>query len=198
MQDAINRNHVWERQSYLIAGVIGAIALLLQLAGPGVSQAMRYQRDAILNGELWRLLTGQLVHLGWAHLVPNLVALALIVALFARMLRPRSWGWIYAGSFLGTSLGLLAFEPTLQWYVGLSGALHGLFAAGTVVSLRRRERGAPLLLLALLAKLGWEQWVGSVPGSAEWIGGTVITAAHLYGTIGGALSGFLLAVREKE
>ena len=198
MRDANNRNHAWERWNALIAGTIGAVSLLLQLAGPGFKEVLRYQRDAILQGQLWRLLTGQLVHLGWAHLVPNLVALALITALFGRMFRPRNWAWICTGSFLGTALGLLAFEPTLQWYVGLSGALHGLFAAGTVISLRRRERGALLLLLALLVKLGWEQLAGSVPGSAEWIGGTVITAAHLYGTMGGALTGLLLAVRETE
>ncbi len=198
MTRASDRHPAWGRQNYRLAGAIGAVSLLLQLAGPGINNALRYQRDAILEGELWRLLTGQLVHLGWAHLLPNLLALALITALFGRMFPPRHWAWICTGSFLGTALGLLAFEPTLQWYVGLSGALHGLFAAGTVISLRQHERGAQLLLLALLVKLGWEQLAGSVPGSAEWIGGTVITAAHLYGAMGGALTGLLQAIRWKE
>lgn len=195
MQGVDGQNPLQERWNYLIAGAIGGIALLLQWAGPGATLALRYQRDAILNGEVWRLLTGQLVHLGWAHLLLNLVALALVTALFGQMFRLRDWAWMYAGAFLGTSLGLLAFNPDLHWYVGLSGALHGLFAAATLISLRRGERGAWLLLAALLVKLGWEQLAGSVPGSAAWIGGAVVTDAHLYGAMGGALTGWLLSRR---
>ncbi|HHJ16012.1 MAG TPA: rhombosortase [Gammaproteobacteria bacterium] len=179
-------------RDYFWGVAVGLTALLLQAAGPAVAQALRYQREAILHGEIWRLLTGQLLHLGWSHLLLNLVALALITALFGRLFRPGVWAWIYAGSFLATTLGLLLLQPGLQWYVGLSGALHGLFAAGAVVSIRRRESGAVLLLAVLVFKLGWEQLAGPLPGSTEWSGGTVITAAHLYGAIGGVLVGLLL------
>ena len=179
-------------RDYFLGVAVGLTALLLQAAGPAVAQALRYQREAILHGEIWRLLTGQLLHLGWSHLLLNLVALALITALFGRLFRPGVWAWIYAGSFLATTLGLLLLQPGLQWYVGLSGALHGLFAAGAVVSIRRRESGAVLLLAVLVFKLGWEQLAGPLPGSTEWSGGTVITAAHLYGAIGGVLVGLLL------
>ena len=179
-------------RDYFWSAAVGLTALLLQAAGPTAASFLRYQREAILHGEIWRLVTGQLLHLGWPHLVLNLVALALVTALFGRLFRPRDWAWIYAGSFLGTAFGLLLLQPELQWYVGLSGGLHGLFAAGVVVSIRRRESGAALLLAVLVFKLGWEQLAGPLPGSTEWSGGTVITAAHLYGAIGGALAGSLL------
>jgi len=184
---------MWKQyRNYSWGAAAGLTALLLQVASPVVAPVLRYQREAILHGELWRLVTGQLLHLGWSHLVLNVVALALVTALFGRLFRPADWAWIYAGSFLATSLGLLLLQPGLHWYVGLSGALHGLFAAGAVVSLRRREGGALLLLAGLVFKLGWEQLAGPLPGSTEWSGGTVITAAHLYGAIGGALVGRLL------
>ncbi len=176
-----------------LPSAIGAASLALQAAGAG--RALRYQRDAILDGEWWRLLSGQLVHLGWTHLWLNLAALALISLLFARTLRLSEWLWIHAAAFLGTGLGLLAFSPGLQWYVGLSGALHGLFAGGALISLRRGERGAWLLLIALLFKLAWERLAGSVPGSSAWIGGEVITEAHLYGAVAGLVAAAWLARR---
>jgi hypothetical protein len=81
--------------------------------------------------------------------------------------------------------GFVLFEPQLQWYVGLSGVLHGALAAGVVAWWRHETRPLALALtLVLVGKLAWEQWHGALPLSGDM---PVIVDAHLYGAVGGFL-----------
>lgn len=82
-------------------------------------------------------------------------------------------------------------QPQLQWYVGLSGLVHGLWWLGAWRLLKHDRLIAGLLLLLLVAKLSYEQSTGSMPWSAEMAQGNVIVAAHLYGAIFGFLYGLL-------
>ncbi|MEQ6342056.1 MAG: rhombosortase [Gammaproteobacteria bacterium] len=166
------------------------MALIAAAGGAHADEWLRYERSYILNGEIWRLFTAHFVHLGWSHLLMNLAALALIWMLFGRMLRLSAWMAVSLASMLGVSLGLLFFSPSIGWYVGLSGMLHGLFAAGVMASLRAGNRLEIILLLLLLGKLVWEQIYGPLPGTAEFAGGAVVTDAHLYG----AVSGFMVVL----
>jgi len=171
------------------------ITVLLSLGGDSLSELLRYQADAIKAGEIWRLLTGNLVHLGWAHALMNLLGLLLIWGLFWDCFRQGQWLVITLISGLAVSLGLLFLNPQLVWYVGLSGALHGLFVAGAVGGIRRGDRREAILLAAIVAKLLWEQNFGTLPGSAEMAGGPVVVDAHLYGAMGGALAALLFKPR---
>ena len=78
-------------------------------------------------------------------------------------------------------------EPQLEWYVGLSGVLHGALAAGAIGWWRHESKPLALALTAVLVgKLAWEQWQGALPLSGDM---PVVVDAHLYGAIGGALAG---------
>lgn len=172
------------------------LSLVLQLARatfwPDLPLALRYERQAILHGEGWRLLTGQLVHLGWAHLALNALGLLLVATLLGRLWRPRAW-WVLCGaSALGVGLGLLWTSPQVSWYVGLSGLAHGIAAAGAVALWRDGAPAGRWWLLGLAAKLAKEHWLGAMPGSAAWLGGATIVAAHLDGALTGALLAALL------
>jgi len=166
-------------------------ALLVALLGEPAAQRLRYERGAILSGEVWRLFSGHLVHLGWAHLGLNAAALVLIAALLGRLQRPPPWAWLALASSLGVSLGLMVCSPQVAWYVGLSGVSHGLVAAGGAV-LARERRAAGFAWLALLAgKLAWEQLHGALPGSQAIIGAATVVDAHLYGAVAGLLGALL-------
>ena len=182
------------RDLRLGAGVIAVVTLSALLQAAGLARALRYERAALAEGELWRLLSGNLVHLGGAHLALNAGGLALVALLVGRRLPLRTWSGAALLSAAAVGLGLWALAPEVGWYVGLSGVLHGLLATGAAVAAWRGiERGFHLLLLALLTlKLGWEQYAGALPGS-DWIaGGTVIVDAHLYGAAGGLLAALLI------
>ena len=91
--------------------------------------------------------------------------------------------------------GFWFLNPELYWYVGMSGLLHGLLAAGIVTRLKDIDAETAILLLLLIAKISWEQWSGPVPGSESTSGGPVIVDAHLYGALGGVLGAFLARIR---
>lgn len=168
---------------------LALLAVATELGGDAARAALRYERLAVLDGEWWRLLTGNLAHLGPRHLVLNLIGLALIAALGGRSLAGGRGAVLALGSMLGVGLGLLAFAPAVGWYVGLSGALHGLLAALAVehALAPATRRWGIALGGALAAKLAWEQLAGPVPLTAEAAGGPVIVVAHLHGAIAGAL-----------
>src|SRR5690348_16523483 len=49
--------------------------LLLAVGGDALRLPLRYDRDAVLHGEVWRLLTGNFVHLGAGHLLEDMAGL---------------------------------------------------------------------------------------------------------------------------
>jgi rhomboid family GlyGly-CTERM serine protease len=162
-------------------------SLAFALGGDDARDWARYDGQMIAAGEYWRAITGHLVHLSWGHLWPNLVALLLIGALFEDLFDATDW-LVLAAVAAGTiDLGFATIEPRVDWYVGLSGVLHGLVAAGALAAALRRQTIAAWLGAGLLAKLAWEQVVGPVPFTAAAVGGPVVVAAHLYGAIGGLL-----------
>ncbi len=81
------------------------------------------------------------MHLGWAHLWPNLLALLLIGGLLEEFLSPLEWLVASLVTAFAISAGLYLFHPDTQWYVGLSGVLHGLVACGVVMMIRARALG---------------------------------------------------------
>jgi rhomboid family GlyGly-CTERM serine protease len=172
------------RGGWAIFVILGACAVLAA-GGDELREVGRYERHAVESGEYWRLLTAHLVHLGWGHLWPNLAALAVVGALFADVFRNADWWRASIASAAAIDAGLYLLDPAVLWYVGLSGVLHGLVAAGAFALLLRREVVGLVLAMGLGAKLLFEQLVGPVPFTAESVGGPVVVAAHLYGAAGG-------------
>lgn len=170
------------------------LVLSLLAGGAPVLATLRFERGAIAAGEAWRLLSGHFVHLGWRHGLADAAGLALLWALFARALPARDWGWVLSGSLLAIDAGLWWLTPGLQWYVGLSGLLHGGWAAGSAAGAARREPASVLLLLVLVLKLAWEYRHGTSLVMGEL---PVVTSAHLYGAVGALLVLGLLRLRAR-
>lgn len=149
---------------------------------------MEYQRLGVADGELWRFITGHLTHLGWGHLLMNLLGFWLIHQLFFRNGMPAMAcisGLILLT--LTTSAGLYLFSPSIDWYRGFSGVLHGLLIWVLLRELKQHTAANALLLSLVVIKLAWEQFSGPIPGSEVIAKGRVIVDAHLYGGLGGAL-----------
>ncbi len=185
-----------QRHCWFLAAAIALACVSFEAAG--WRDVLAYDRSAIGSGQVWRLLTGHFVHLGWTHLVLNLAGLALVVWLVGPVFTLLHWAWVALISVTAIDAGLWGFNPGLDWYVGLSGVLHGLLAAGLLPRLLRRDRESIVLAAFVLAKLAWEQFSGPLPGSESTSGGAVIVDAHLYGVIGGLVAGALLRHREAQ
>lgn len=182
--------------AWLLPGALLLIAALLVATGDSGRELLRFDRDAIADGELWRLVTGHFVHLGLTHFLLNGAGLVLVWIIVGREFAGREWLAIAGSSIAAIDIGLWGFSPELEWYVGLSGLLHGMLAAGIVASFRLRRAEASILGLVIVGKLAYEQLLGPLPGSEGTSGGTVIVDAHLYGVIGGViLAAILIRVR---
>ena len=164
---------------------VSLLLLLLTLAGDSARRALRYDRAGLAAGQYWRLLGAHLVHLDVRHALLNSLGIVLMWALFARDYSPRQWLVIVLASIAAIDAGLWLGDSTVLWYVGSSGALHGVMAAGTVAHLREGERDGWILAALLMGKLVYEQWAGPLPLSGS---DPVVVDAHLYGVLGGALT----------
>ncbi len=181
-----NLRHCW-----IAAGIVIIATMLLELGGDTVRELLAYKRDPVLAGQVWRLVTGHFVHLGWTHLLLNLAGLALVVWVVGHAFGWLRWLFVSFVVIATMDAGFWFLYPQLDWYVGLSGFMHGLLAAGLVVGIANRDRESIILTVLVLAKLLWEQTSGPLPGSESTSGGSVIVNAHLYGVAGGLLAAAL-------
>lgn len=166
--------------------LVCVLALLLapEVDGQAARDAMSYQRAALSDGQWWRLLSAHFVHLDLEHAVLNSLGVVLMWALFARDYPASGWLAIYLVASLAVGAGLWFFSPEVEWYVGASGALHGVMTAGTLAHLRRGDLDGWILTLFIVMKLAYEQLAGALPfaGSPD-----TVVDAHLYGAIGGVV-----------
>ncbi len=180
---------------WIAAGSLAIVSTALEFGGDAVRNLLAWDRGALAAGELWRLVTGHLVHLGWSHLGLNVAGLALTSWLVGAAYGCARWLVIALASIAAIDAGFWFLDTRLEWYVGLSGLLHGLLVGGLFAGLRERDREAIVLFAIVVAKLAWEQVAGPLPGSAATAGGAVIVDAHLYGAAGGLLAAALLKRR---
>jgi rhomboid family GlyGly-CTERM serine protease len=194
VSESDSQSAAWFRSANCDAGygvaLAGVVALILALTATGQvgQQALRYERAGLVAHQWWRLLSAHLVHLGWWHALLNVAALALLWLLFARAFSPRRWLWILLLSVAMIDAGLWFLRPAVQWYLGASGVLHGVLAAGACAMYRRGEETGAVLLLLLVVKLLYEQQGG---GSLFLHGLPLVADAHLFGALGGLIGAFV-------
>ena len=173
---------------HILPITIAFIVTFIGLFGSDVQLWLRFDRNAILSGEVWRIFTGHLAHLSWPHLTMNLLGLALVWGLFDRHLPTKRWFHVMLFGGFGISLLLLVVDSHLLYYVGLSGVLHAMFIVGCLYDLRTGRWDSKLLLILIIGKLLWEQWYGPLPGSEKTAGGSVVVDAHLFGALMGLIT----------
>jgi len=185
-------------KGWLMPAVFVAVSVLIMLFGELGKEALRYDRVWIGQGESWRLLTGHFAHLSWMHLVINSVGLLLVWFLVGRNHSLRHWLIILVLTLAFMDSAFWFLNTELYWYVGISGMLHGLLAAGLVARFPDIDTETVILVVLMIVKISWEQWNGPVPGSETTSGGPVVVDAHLYGAVGGLIAALLIRIRVKS
>jgi rhomboid family GlyGly-CTERM serine protease len=141
----------------LLCGVAGSVFCL-----PLVQAALVYNRAAIADGEFWRLVTGNLVHLSTPHFLYDVVAL-LVAGALIEMHRYRHFAILCLVSGFLTGVTLYVAMPEIIVFGGLSGVVT---AAVTYLCLHGVQQGGAwkwlclLVLVCLVAKLGVEMAFG--------------------------------------
>ena len=150
---------------------------------PAASATLIYDRTAIFDGEVWRVATGHFVHFGASHLAWD-VLVTLLAGAWVETLAPRRTRWIWLTALPVIGAVLLAGDPDLARFGGLSGVATGLVVLLATELGRRpgRDRGFALALGTLVAaKLATE--LAGWGGLAEFDDAAVqpVPLAHLAG-----------------
>ena len=178
----------WDRGRWFWLLLILLLLYAVLALGDSVGMLLRYDRGGIAAGGWWRLLSAHIVHLDLHHLILNELGLVLLWSLFAQDYDAVDWCSVVLSGALCISCGLWWLSPKVTWYVGASGVLHTVLAAGTAKHMIMREWDRWILLLVLCGKLLWEQFGGHAQP-------LIVVDAHLYGAVSGFVVGAALTWR---
>lgn len=148
---------------------------------------LTFDRYAIDGLETWRLLSANLLHTNLNHLLLNTGGLLMLWLLHGEHYSPLRFMKVFWWCALATGAGLYLLSPSMLWYVGLSGALHGVFCWGACMDIRHQMKSGWLLLAGVTVKIAYEQIYGASPAVATMIDAKVAVDAHLYGAVAGVL-----------
>ena len=164
---------VWTLGICAIAGLVFAV--------PQLQPVLVYNREAIGNGELWRLLTGNLVHFSPEHVLKDVLALLVAGAMIEmRPYRHFALLCITSATLIGTAL--YAAETGVLIYGGLSGV--AIAAVAYLCLQGATGRGAygrvcQVVLLVLVAKIMIELSSG-MQASAGFV---LVPISHVVGAL---------------
>jgi cytochrome b len=90
---------------------------------------------------------------------------------------------------LGISSLLLLLVPQVQWYLGFSGVLYGLFMGGGIKAVAQKQQRFGYALIGLIIlKLTWDTYNNHASLTTQLIGAPVLSIAHWFGILLGALA----------
>ncbi|MEZ9156685.1 rhombosortase [Vibrio lentus] len=153
-----------------------------------------WDKNAIADGQWWRILTGNFSHTNYSHLLMNLVGLWIISYLF----QPNKKQLLSALLFISLVTGFALLLSSIQIYVGLSGTLHGLFGLFALREALNGRNSSWLLVFGLIAKIAWEQFFGPSSTTGELINARVAIEAHLAGALAGGFMAVALFVMNRK
>lgn len=134
------------------------VVTLLALLTSRISDFLIYDREAILNGQIWRLLTGHLVHfspLHWLYDMSVFAVSAIALELSSRKILIR----LILLLALSISSGLLILKPNMAYFGGMSGIACGTLLFWSLSNLKRQGRLQAIwlcMIMLLIIKIGWE------------------------------------------
>lgn len=175
---------------YVLAFVF--IEVLLAYFGDLLNPLLSYDRQSILDGEWWRVFSGNFFHLNMNHSFLNLATLVISCLLFRDLKFSLFWwAFVFIGCCLSVGVGLLIFDTNVSNYVGLSGALYGILVCGFLFIAIEQKHNRWLYLI-IYAYVCYKVISQQLPGFdkeylSQYIEGDVIASSHLYGLLFGHL-----------
>lgn len=166
--------------AYLVQQVVGdSFTDRFQLIGRAIMPTLGTDHlEGVAEGQWYRLLTSMFLHLGYLHVLSNMLSLWWVGGpLEAALGRVRYLAVYLLSGLAGGALTYVLAAPN-QGSVGASGAIFGVFGAFAVLVRRQRYDMRPviaLLVINLIITFGWS--------GIAW-------QAHVGGLVAGVLIGY--------
>jgi len=178
------------RFPWVTAGLVAACATASSF--PAGGDLLQYDRARVAGGEVWRLLTGQMVHWTARMAVADLAVLLALGLWLETGGRRRAFLLALILGAVWVALGVQLLPPHLTLYRGSSGLASALFVLTALEAARPPARPsarilATCALLLFAAKIVWETagghplFAGTLPSGVQ-----VTPMVHLLGGLAGA------------
>ena len=154
-------------------------------------QLFQFNRHLIGEGEWWRILSSNIVHISWNHSLLNLASLAIVTFCFIRDLNPLRDVFAMVACFLGAGFGLYFFSPEIELCVGMSGALYGYWFYYILATVKMDPKFSLIAFLLLVGYVFNQQFLQDIEQTSTFVGGSVALDSHFYGTITGIITGLI-------
>jgi rhomboid family GlyGly-CTERM serine protease len=148
--------------------------------------AIRFDREAIMHGQWWRLITNIMTHSNDYHLLLNCASVALIWSLYGSELKIKlsTVVVLYTSIFVGFCL--LFFSPT-NIYVGFSGALYGIIVIAAYNGFKLGDKWSLGLAIIVIGRVIYQQIDGPSEELAVMIESRVAIESHAFGIVSAVL-----------
>ncbi len=149
-----------------------------------LNRALHLSDEKIRKGEVWRLVSSALLHVGTFHILTNAAAFLIVGYAVETTIGSVKTLLCYLGSAFVSGL-FMAFVYHLHEGEGASPGIYGLVAVFAILAVKNGTvlfSGVPVALLVVLA----------VYTAVGFFGGKTTLCEHLSGLAGGALIGLLL------
>lgn len=181
--------------SYLITSAMVLFMAILFVTMGAAHSDLIYQRDAFLEGEIWRGLTAHMIHCDVEHLVWNILAFTILAAYLEFKSRILLIYSVVAG-IIGVT-GWLILDHSVTYYCGLSGVLNGLFIV--ILYQLYHDYKNPLIygmVIGYALKLILEVSVqASIIMDSSW---PSLPLAHIAGAISGVVIIAMIIIRDAQ
>lgn len=149
-----------------------------------INHALHLSEKKIKKGQVWRLVSSSLLHIGTWHIISNVTATLIVGYAVESQLGTAKTALCFIGSVLVSGL-YMVFVYKLQEGEGASTGIYGLIAVFVMLAVKNGTvmfSGLPVIALIVLA--------------VYTIGGMLLGKAtafeHISGFAGGLLMGFIL------
>ena len=149
-----------------------------------INHALHLSEKKIRKGQVWRLVSSSLLHIGTWHIVSNITATLIVGYAVESQLGAVKTALCFIGSVFVSGL-FMAFGYKLQEGEGASTGIYGLIAVFVMLAIKNGTvmfSGLPVITLIVLA-------VYTVGGMLV---GKATAFEHISGFAGGLIMGFIL------
>ncbi|NJL59044.1 MAG: rhombosortase [Desulfobacteraceae bacterium] len=150
---------------------------------PGISDMLIYDRAAISDGELWRLVSSPMVHYDKAHLYYNLMAFG-IAGWCVEFISPGYFTIVCLSNAILITLIMFIAMPEMNQYAGLSGIVCSLLVFYALHLFSESRWLSMAILMAISAKIVFEllnaRSVLPYPNPSSFV---IVPQSHLIGCL---------------
>ena len=184
-------------RDYSFAYTLTFITLLVMIFEPNSSTLLRYQSTEVNTGEWWRILTANLCHSNWNHWLLNIAGLWLMDVFYQPVLSIKRRSQLILFCMI-TNVLMMHYWMDINWYVGLSGALHGYLIGGALLSWSKAKWLNFGIIFVTTGKLIVESFWEINSATEKLINANVLEEAHSFGALSAVVFWLIYHILKKK